>query len=85
MENFNWRAALIKLGGKQRIAVHFERTKALIVRFRKIPGAKWCNRLKVWHLPDTPENRIRFRIQAQIDPLADKKNDIDKFTLWLKI
>jgi integrase/recombinase XerD len=57
-----WEAKLINHKNQSRIAVFFEKNAALILRIKQIKGAKWSQSLKVWHLPDVPENRTRFKL-----------------------
>lgn len=73
-KNCTWRAVAVKHRGQNRIAVYFDKTNNLVDRFRKLPGAKWSNTLAAWHIPDTKENRIRFKIEAETDKLEDKEN-----------
>ncbi|MEJ7780875.1 MAG: site-specific integrase [Daejeonella sp.] len=79
-----WRAMVIKHRGHNRIAVHFERTDDLVRRFRKLNGAKWSTELATWHLPDSEENRIRFKIEIETDKLQGKREHITTFLLWLR-
>lgn len=60
-----WSAQLITHNKEKRIAVHFEKNAELIARIKQLVGSKWSQSLKVWHLPDTEENRIRFKINLQ--------------------
>ncbi|MEY2830181.1 MAG: hypothetical protein RIQ33_2039 [Bacteroidota bacterium] len=57
-----WKANLIQHKNEDRIAVYFENTPTLNARIKKIADAKWSNTMKVWHLPDTDENRKRFKL-----------------------
>lgn len=57
-----WSAKLIKHQKDKRIAVYFENKSELIARIRQIEGARWSQSLKVWHVPATEENCIRFKI-----------------------
>jgi integrase/recombinase XerD len=59
-----WTAELVKLRGEKRIAVHFPNRTELVVRMRKLPGAKWSNSLKVWHLPMSEEYLEKFKIHG---------------------
>jgi len=88
-----WSAKIIDHKGKSRIGVYFEKDKDLIIRIKKLVGVKWSQSLKVWHLPDTPENRKRFKLPektigkqaiAKIDEVNKKayQNYIDM--LYLK-
>lgn len=69
-----WKAKLIKHIGENRIAVIFEKDTALIARIKQIKGSRWSASKKYWHLPDNPENRLRFKI------LIPEKNSINEFT-----
>lgn len=58
-----WESKLIKHNGIVRIAIVFEKNAELIARIKLIEGSRWSQSLGVWHIPDTEENRIRFKIQ----------------------
>lgn len=57
-----WESKLIKYKGIVRIAITFEKNAELIARIKTVDGSRWSQSLKVWHIPDTEENRIRFKI-----------------------
>jgi integrase/recombinase XerD len=57
-----WKAELIIHKGSNRIAIHFPNSAQLNQRIKKIADAKWSTTLSAWHIPDTPENRIRFQL-----------------------
>ncbi len=57
-----WEAKLIIHKNQSRVAVYFEKNAALILRIKQLKGVKWSQSLKVWHLPDTPEYRNRFKL-----------------------
>lgn len=61
-----YNAKLITHKGENRIAVYFENKAELIARFKKLKGCKWSASLKVWHLPDNTENRIKFKLPKKI-------------------
>ncbi|MBK7762373.1 MAG: site-specific integrase [Bacteroidetes bacterium] len=79
-----WHAKVIKHRGEYRIAVFFDRDAELIQRIRTIDDAKWSATHRAWHVPDTPDNRIRFKIEPKIilNPLHEQS--IEQFTLWLR-
>ncbi len=79
-----WKAEAIKLRGEKRIAVYFPNKPELVIRMRKLPGAKWSNTLEVWHLPDTEENREKFKTENPADPISNKSKEIGEFKLWLR-
>ncbi len=77
-----WTTKLIKEGDQSRIAVYFTITPELNLRFQKIEGAQWSSGLKAWHLPDTPENRSRFKvIDAKV--IAQIVNYEKQFKRWM--
>lgn len=86
MKHFLWEAKIMKHHSCSRIAVYFEKSNDLIARIKKIDGAKWSWEKKVWHLPDTEENRKRFKIapSSQFLPSEEGVTEIEKFKLWLR-
>lgn len=61
-----WEAQLIRHNKEERIAVFFEKNREWTERIKQIEGARWSQTLQVWHLPNTEENQIRFRIKSII-------------------
>ena len=47
-----WKAEPIIHQKESRIALYFEYSAAANQRVRTLPGAKWSNTLKAWHVPD---------------------------------
>jgi integrase/recombinase XerD len=81
----NWKATLVKHKGEKRIAVYFEKDAELIARIKKLPGVRWSATLKVWHLPDTEENRTRFKLETIIKKLStESMEQVELFRLWLQ-
>lgn len=79
----NWKAGIIKHNKESRISVSFEKNTELINRIKQIDGSRWSQSLKVWHIPDTVENRIRFKIEF-IPTLSEEAiAQIQKFADWL--
>ncbi|MDB5226028.1 MAG: integrase [Bacteroidota bacterium] len=78
-----WKVKLIKFQNESRIALFFEKNHDLIQRAREIPGARWSYSLGAWHLPDTEENRVRFKVENGVLQ-TDKRENMEKFILWLK-
>lgn len=68
--------------GENRIAVTFDKNQELILRFKKLFGAKWSTTLKIWHLPDTQEYRNKFKLDKKGTPEVPK--EIKNFEQWLK-
>ncbi|MFV8466356.1 tyrosine-type recombinase/integrase [Flavobacterium sp. LB1P62] len=81
-----WAAKLIKHKGENRIAVYFEKDVDLIARIKQVEGARWSQQNTVWHIPDTIENRERFKIEqlANSLPSAEGIVHIEKFKQWLR-
>ena len=80
-----WESKLIKHNGIVRIALIFEKDAELIARVKLIEGSRWSQSMGVWHLPDTEENRIRFKIplHQQTVPSEEGIASIEKFKQWL--
>lgn len=57
-----WNAKIITHRNQKRIAVYFEKNIELIARIKQFEGSQWSQSLKVWHVPDTLENRLKFKI-----------------------
>ena len=57
-----WNAKILRHNKEPRIAVYFEKNAELIARIKKLQGSRWSQSLSVWHLPDTEENRIKFKL-----------------------
>ncbi len=79
-----WAAKKLKHKGQHRIGIYFENTPALNARIRKLDGVAWSSTLNVWHIPDTVENRDRFKIALEIELGAEVKEKVDKFKRWMR-
>jgi integrase/recombinase XerD len=81
-----WNAAIIKHKGEQRISVSFEKNAALIEEIKQIEGRRWSQSRRLWHLPDTDENRIRFGLptKAEVSLSVEGQEQINKFKHFLK-
>lgn len=81
-----WEAKIITHRKEKRIAVYFEKDTELIARIKKIEGSRWSQTMGVWHLPDTEENRVRFKIAppSYSLPSAEGIEQIEKFKQWLR-
>lgn len=82
----NWSAKIITHRKEKRIAVYFEKDIDLIARIKRLEGSRWSQTLGAWHLPDTDENRIRFKItlRAMTIPSTEGMEQIEKFKQWLR-
>ena len=80
-----WESKLIKYKGDARIAVAFEKNIELIARIKTIEGSRWSQSLGVWHIPDTEENRLRFKLPLHSisTPSEEGILQIEKFKQWL--
>lgn len=79
-----WEAKLMKHKKESRIGVFFEKNADLIQRIKSIEGARWSQSKQVWHLPDTLDNRERFKVATPIQLSEEKTVQITKFCEWLK-
>ena len=81
-----WSAKIIKYKNESRIAVTFDKDPVLICRIKQIEDYRWNPQLEVWHVPDTVENRIRFKLPQIKDglPSTEGIEQINQFVLWLK-
>lgn len=68
-----WEAKLVKHRGEKRIAVYFEKNTAHVARIKTLEDALWSQTLKVWHLPDTVENRLRFKLPLAANLLPNEE------------
>lgn len=82
----NWEAKIITHKKENRIAVYFEKNADLIDRIKRLEGSRWSQTLCTWHLPDTEENRERFKIEPlkNSHPSAEGIVQIEKFKQWLR-
>jgi integrase/recombinase XerD len=81
-----WEAKIITHRGNKRIAVYFEKNTEWIARIKEIDGARWSQTLGVWHLPDTFENRIRFKLPplSHSIPSSEGIAHIERFKQWMR-
>jgi len=76
-------AKIISHKSQARIAVYFEKSPILISRIMAIEGSKWSQTKKFWHVPDTLENRERFKIHQKIFS-EEGVAQVEKFRYWLR-
>lgn len=81
-----WEAKIIKHRGESRIAVLFEKDTDLIARIKQVAGSRWSQTLKVWHLPDSEQNRERFGLVLLGATLPSDEGiiQIEKFKQYLR-
>lgn len=80
-----WSAKLINHRNENRIGIEFEKDNELIQRIKLIQGAKWSQQKKLWHIPDTRENRERFQIIQKRDTelSVEGRDHLKEFIRWL--
>ena len=81
-----WSAKIITYKKQKRIAVYSEKNAEFIARIKLVEGSRWSQSLVAWHIPDTEENRIRFKIVplSNTIPSAEGVEQIQKFKQWLR-
>jgi len=82
----NWKAEAITYKKEKRIAVWFQKDAALIDRIKQLDDAKWSYTLGAWHLPDTKENRLKFKLEPLVlkpQISFDKIEQIETFKKYL--
>ena len=81
-----WTAKTIKHRGESRIAVYFEKNADLIARIKQVEGSRWSQTLMAWHLPNTEENRLRFKLVPKSHSLPSEEGilQIEKFKQWMR-
>jgi integrase/recombinase XerD len=79
-----WQAKTVTHRGEKRIGVYFEPNQDLITRIKAVAGSRWSQSKQFWHVPDTIDNRIRFKIQATPLPSQEGIEQIEKFKQWLR-
>ncbi|RTY97431.1 integrase [Flavobacterium sp. RSP49] len=82
----SWNAKVITHKKEKRIAVYFEKNQELITRIKTVAGSRWSQSLVAWHIPDTEENRIRFKIPALTYsfPSPEGIAQIEKLKQWMR-
>lgn len=81
-----WQAKLIKHRGENRIAVYFDKNADLIARIKAIDGSRWSQSQVAWHIPDTEENRARFKLVSRSHslPSVQGMEQIENFKQWMR-
>ena len=82
----NWEAKIITHRGSKRIAVYFEKNAEWIARIKQLEGSRWSQSLLAWHVPDTEENRVRFKLTplSHSIPSSEGITQIEKFKQWMR-
>ncbi|MBU0695316.1 MAG: site-specific integrase [Bacteroidetes bacterium] len=81
----NYKVELVEHRKEKRIAVWFENKLELIARIKALGDARWSKTLNAWHLPNTPENRLRFKLYSLpvVHLGMDKIEHVEKFRRYL--
>ena len=79
-------AKIITHRGEKRIGVFVERDDVEIVQVKGISGSRWSQSLRLWHLPDTDENRKLFGLQlsAALLPNESGARGLENFARWMR-
>lgn len=80
-----WKAKLVTHRDRKRIAVWFDKDVRLIARIKKLEDARWSQTLGAWHIPNTVENRLRFKLTGPSTLNLDKIEQIEQFRTYLKV
>ena len=81
-----WSAKTIQYRKESRIAVIFDKDPELIARIKQIDNYRWNPKLKYWHVPDTEENRARFKIASLEDTVlsGEGEEQLKQFISYLR-
>lgn len=82
-----WKAQLVTHKGEERIVVYFEKDDTLTALLRSLGDARWSKQMKAWHLPDTIENRKRFKLPLPDESYSSSAIDeqLEKYRQWLAV
>jgi integrase/recombinase XerD len=80
-----WNAKIISHKGTPRIAIFFEKDATLISRIKTFEDALWSASKRYWHLPDTEQNRLHFRLPLAhtLLPNTEGLTNIETFKRYL--
>lgn len=80
-----WKANTVIHRGENRIAIHFRGNPVLNKRIKALDGCRWSQTMECWHVPDTAENRLRFRIETAPESTTrtEMGDGITVFREWL--
>ncbi len=79
----NWKAELIIHRNEKRITVLFDKNPDSIARMQQLDDAKWSDSKKIWHVPASEENLLRFKIVPPPVLTLSNIEQIQKFIYWL--
>jgi integrase/recombinase XerD len=80
-----WQSKRIYHNKTWRIFIQFDKNHELHEQIKAIPESKWSSSIRCWHVPDTKENRIHFKIESSTQQLLNNQKDekIERFKRWL--
>lgn len=80
-----WNAKIISHKGTPRIAIFFEKDATLISRIKTFEDALSSASKRYWHLPDTEQNRLHFRLPLAhtLLPNTEGLTSIETFKRYL--
>lgn len=83
----NWKAKAVLHKNTPRIAVYFEKNAEFIRQIKTFENALWSSSERYWHLPDTEENRLSFKIPLSetftFTPSQERIENITAFKNYL--
>jgi integrase/recombinase XerD len=81
-----WRAKIIIHRGERRISVSFDIDSELISWIKTFEGSRWSATRRVWHLPDSEENRMIFGLTSLSKTLPNDEGlrSLENFKRWLR-
>lgn len=79
----NWEAKLVRHNNTSRIAVYFKKDEQLNKRIKQLDDVQWSKTLGAWHIPDTDENRERFKLEKRWIPNPEHEQKIIEYKRWL--
>lgn len=79
-----WKAEMKTYKGTRCIAVTIPKEERWIERIKQIEGRKWQPELKVWLVPDTPENRKTFQLPQEEVLSTWHVEGMGHYTQWLR-
>lgn len=66
-----WNAKIISHKGTPRIAIFFEKDAKLISQIKTFENALWSASKRYWHIPDTDQNRLHFKLPLALTLLPN--------------
>jgi integrase/recombinase XerD len=76
-------AKIITHRGERRIAVYFAKDDDFINQMKSISGSRWSQSLRVWHIPDTDENRKTYGLVKSY-PNEEGIRGLENFVRWMR-